>query len=73
MTINLLQLGLEIQAASLGKGTLAKVIPANEPEGSSHRGAAKAADYRPLEKVCPSCGAKYVGNSCPRSACSQGD
>ena len=28
-------------------------------------------DYCPVDRVCPSCGTKYVGFSCPRSACKE--
>lgn len=50
---NLMDWGLALQAACLGKGPL-------------------ATSYRPpLETVCPFCGEKFVGTSCPRSACAK--
>lgn len=45
MSIDLMKFGLALQAASIGKGSLAKPQP----------------DYRPpIEKVCPSCGRKHT-------------
>lgn len=60
MSIDLLQMGLDAQAASIGKGPLAK--PAEK--------AVPIPSYRPpIEQVCPSCGTKFVGFSCRREAC----
>lgn len=47
--MNLLQLGLDAQAASIGKGPLTEKKPAIQP-----------LDYlEPPSRVCPSCGRKH--------------
>lgn len=52
---NLMEMGLALQAASIGKS-----MPAPAPTHTFRS---------PIEQVCPSCGSKFVGISCRREAC----
>jgi hypothetical protein len=88
--MNLLQLGLDAQAMSIGKGpkefaaaqvdssalespTLSRGHePASAADHAENKPDRQPLDYsEPIPKVCPSCGTKYWGFSCPRSACKE--
>jgi hypothetical protein len=64
-------------AASAGKAGMLKPVSGKAPDvpaAADHaekKPESQPLDYCPVDKVCSSCGLKYVGFSCPRSACKE--